>query len=133
LVEQAADFNDIGADSLFEKALKLYVLMDQTHPYPVVRVREIGEWAGSDQYESILKREYEPVKEEMWYVAVNGDAVGPMTLQDLRQALESKIYPNDVLVFTDGMTDWTKADQIPDLSGSCPANGRSHLPSIPEA
>jgi Zn-dependent protease with chaperone function len=132
LVEQAAEFDDIGANSLLEKALKMKMLMSQTHPYPVVRVREIGEWAQSAQYKAILRKEYEPVKDEMWYVAVDGEAVGPMTLHELRQALESGQYVASVLVFTQGMTDWTPANQVESVSGCCPENGRSHLPSIPE-
>ena len=133
LVEQADQFDEIGADSLFEKALKLYVLMDQTHPYPVVRVREIGQWAKSSQYEAILSKQYDPVTEEMWYVAANGDAVGPMILQDLRDALKSGRYSGKDYVFTAGMSDWVPARTVESLADCCPADGRSHLPKVPDA
>ena len=58
LERQAADFDDIGADSLFEKALKVYTLLDLDHPVPVVRVREAGLWAASPEYAKILRGDY---------------------------------------------------------------------------
>jgi Zn-dependent protease with chaperone function len=58
LEKQASDFDDIGADSLFEKALKVWTLLGLTHPVPVVRVREAGWWAQSPQYAKLLQGEY---------------------------------------------------------------------------
>lgn len=58
LEKQAADFDDIGADSLFEKALKVWTLLGLTHPVPVVRIREAGLWAQSPQYAKLLRGEY---------------------------------------------------------------------------
>ena len=56
---QAAEYQDIGADSVIDKTIKLYVLMQQTHPYPVVRVSEIIKWANSPEYQQILQGKYQ--------------------------------------------------------------------------
>jgi Zn-dependent protease with chaperone function len=58
LEQQASDFDDIGAESLFEKALKAWTLLGLTHPMPVVRIREAGLWAQSAQYAKLLNGEY---------------------------------------------------------------------------
>jgi Zn-dependent protease with chaperone function len=86
LVSQANDYDDIGASSILEKALKLYVLMDQTHPYPVIRVREIGEWATSSEFKSILEK-HNVVRSETRHSAIELGDSSPMTLQDLAECL----------------------------------------------
>lgn len=58
VVRQANDYEELGADSLVEKAIKLAVLLQQTHPYPVIRVREIMAWANSEEYTGILRGQY---------------------------------------------------------------------------
>ena len=55
---QAEGYEEIGADSMITKALKLYSLIQQTHPYPVVRVKEIRAWAESVEYENIMNGNY---------------------------------------------------------------------------
>jgi Zn-dependent protease with chaperone function len=52
--KQAQSYQDIGANSLIDKIIKVYVLLGETHPYPVVRVNEIGLWAESPEYTQIL-------------------------------------------------------------------------------
>lgn len=61
---QAAQYHEIGADSLVEKMMKLYVFVQETHPYPTVRVKEISEWAQSAEYEQILNGQYRKLGEE---------------------------------------------------------------------
>jgi len=55
---QANLYAELGADSLFMKLLKLQSMMEATHPYPVVRVKEIRAWAKSEEYEQIIKGTY---------------------------------------------------------------------------
>jgi Zn-dependent protease with chaperone function len=55
---QAEGYEEIGSDSMITKALKLYSLIQQTHPYPVVRVKEIKKWAKSPEFENIMNGNY---------------------------------------------------------------------------
>lgn len=132
LLEQVDGYEDLEAESPFEKALKVSILRDQNHLCPVIRLREITQWADSSQYEAILNKQYETFTEEMWYVAVDRDAVGPMTMQELREALRSGRYTGKDYVFASGMSDWAQASTVETLAAVCPANGRAHLPKIPE-
>jgi Zn-dependent protease with chaperone function len=52
--DQAQAYDDVGSDSLVDKAVKLWLLMGRTHPHPVVRAREIANWAASPEYHDIL-------------------------------------------------------------------------------
>ncbi len=58
IMRQANDYQEIGAESKVEKVLKLYVLLNKTHPYPVVRVKEIRQWSESTEYAQILAGNY---------------------------------------------------------------------------
>ena len=53
VLEQADDYDDAG-DSLLDKMLKVSMLAGQTHPFPIMRAREILRWADSDEYQAIL-------------------------------------------------------------------------------
>src|SRR5262249_48024786 len=53
LKQQATEFDEIGAGSMIEKALKVWTMLQLTHPVPVLRIREIGEWARSLEYQSV--------------------------------------------------------------------------------
>jgi Zn-dependent protease with chaperone function len=61
---QAAQYHEIGEDSLIDKMMKLYLYIHETHPYPTVRVKEISSWAESSEYENILNGEYRKLGEE---------------------------------------------------------------------
>jgi len=50
LKDQATQFDEIGSGSLIEKALKVWTLLELTHPVPVLRIREIEEWATCPEY-----------------------------------------------------------------------------------
>lgn len=60
---QANQFDEFVDDSLIAKAIKLASLLDDrhTHPYPVLRVKEIMEWAESNDYRRILSGDFVPV------------------------------------------------------------------------
>jgi len=55
---QANDYEELDDTSLLNKAVKLMVLLEQNHPFPVVRVKEIGDWAASPEYQAILSGKY---------------------------------------------------------------------------
>lgn len=58
ILRQSAAYDDIGANSLVEKIQKALVLLELTHPIPVERIREIGDWATSQEYKRILQGDY---------------------------------------------------------------------------
>ena len=51
-----------------------------------------------------------------WYVAVSGQSVGPMTASDLTAGFRSGQYNQATLVFKQGMSGWTAAAQVPEVS-----------------
>jgi Zn-dependent protease with chaperone function len=55
---QADDYEELDDTSVINKVVKLMVLLQQTHPFPVVRVKEISQWATSPEYQAILRGEY---------------------------------------------------------------------------
>jgi Zn-dependent protease with chaperone function len=55
---QADDYEELDDKSVINKVVKLMVLLQQTHPFPVVRVKEISQWATSAQYQAILRGDY---------------------------------------------------------------------------
>ena len=56
--QQYESYQDLGADSVLLKLMKLQAMRVETHPYPVVRVKQIRSWARSDQYAQILAGKY---------------------------------------------------------------------------
>jgi uncharacterized protein (TIGR00266 family) len=57
-----------------------------------------------------------------WYVAVNGQSVGPMSEADLTSALRNGTYSAADHVFTEGMQGWVPASSVPELQGAAPAS-----------
>jgi Zn-dependent protease with chaperone function len=57
ILKQADEYEDTGG-GLIEQLIKVNVMLQQTHPFPVVRVKEITEWAASDHYKNILAGSY---------------------------------------------------------------------------
>src|SRR3990172_11960412 len=51
-----------------------------------------------------------------WYVAVSGQSVGPMTAAELAAGFQSGQYAASTLVFKQGMSGWTAASQVPEVS-----------------
>lgn len=57
VLQQAKEYDDTS-DGLIEKLFKVNMMLVQTHPFPIVRAREIMAWADSEQYQNILTGNY---------------------------------------------------------------------------
>jgi Zn-dependent protease with chaperone function/RNA polymerase subunit RPABC4/transcription elongation factor Spt4 len=57
VLQQAKEYDDTS-DGLVEKLFKVNMMLVQTHPFPIVRAREIMTWADSEQYQNILAGNY---------------------------------------------------------------------------
>lgn len=53
---QADKYDEIKNDGLWNKALQLYVVLDRSHPFSAVRVREILKWGQSVQYKNLTQK-----------------------------------------------------------------------------
>ncbi len=51
-----------------------------------------------------------------WYVARGSESIGPLSLGELQSGFQSGQYTRDALVFKQGMSGWTAASQVPELS-----------------
>ncbi len=67
-----------------------------------------------------------------WYVAVSGQSVGPMTASELAAGFRSGQYGATTLVFKQGMSGWTAAAQVPEVSPLL-GGGAAALPFAPAA
>ena len=66
-VKQAKEFDEYDYDSL-NKVIKIYSVMDRTHPWTVMRAAELLKWIDSGGYDAVLKRcekETKPVEKGM--------------------------------------------------------------------
>lgn len=52
---QADLYEEIRTDGLWNKALQVYAIAAQTHPFSAVRVREVLKWAETEQYRRIVE------------------------------------------------------------------------------
>jgi len=59
LIEQAEGWHEAVEKGALAKLITLRMLLTDTHPLPVVRVKELSEWSGSDHYNNILEGNYE--------------------------------------------------------------------------
>ena len=74
-----------------------------------------------------------------FYVAINGQQSGPFTGQQLMDMKNQGLFSADQLVFKIGMTTWTPAGQVPELSpifepsipGIPPVSGIPPIPGVP--
>ncbi|OQA17240.1 MAG: hypothetical protein BWY64_02181 [bacterium ADurb.Bin363] len=62
LLEQASHYEDMD-EKLLWRAMKLLQTVGMTHPYPIVRAKEIIEWSKSEQYKDILSGTYLTIEE----------------------------------------------------------------------
>ncbi len=53
--EQADKYERIRTDGTWNKALQMYAVMWQSHPFSAVRVREILKWGQSAQYKNLMR------------------------------------------------------------------------------
>ncbi len=96
---QAGDFDELDDSSLFNKIIRIKMLLERTHPFPVVRVKEILEWAESDQYKAILAGDYHAL-------AQTGAASAPRQVQAQQGGLPTptgRVCPKCRTVWPDTM------------------------------
>ncbi len=60
------------------------------------------------------------MSENMWYVAVDGQTVGPMNEAELVDALQAGSYAPDTMVYCAGITEWAPANTVPSLKSHTP-------------
>lgn len=58
--------------------------------------------------------------ERMWYVAVGGQSVGPLSEAELVDSLQTGTYGPDTQVYCEGVTEWAPAGTVPALKGHTP-------------
>ena len=59
VLEQADEYHDSDLN-LMEKIFKVNMMLMQTHPFPIVRAKEIMDWGVSEHYQNILAGDYAP-------------------------------------------------------------------------
>lgn len=55
LAGQADMYDALCKDGVWNKALQTYAVMDQSHPFTSVRVREMLKWTESDEYKELIR------------------------------------------------------------------------------
>ena len=65
---------------------------------------------------------------QQWFFGVNGQNVGPLTVDVAKQFVQMGQIKADTLAWTNGMGAWTPAAQIPQLAGLFGAGGPPPLP-----
>ena len=63
-----------------------------------------------------------------WFFGVNGQNVGPLTVEVAKQFVQMGQIKADTLCWTNGMGSWTPASQVPQLSGLFGGGGPPPLP-----
>lgn len=58
ILKQADELRDMDEET-FVRAMKIYHNMFRSHPFTIVRVKELNNWSQSNQYRRILKGDYE--------------------------------------------------------------------------
>jgi len=56
------------------------------------------------------------MSDAMWYVAVDGQTVGPLSEAELVDALQAGTYAPNTQVYCEGVTDWAPASTVGDLT-----------------
>jgi Zn-dependent protease with chaperone function len=57
VLKQADELQDMD-DELFVRAMKMYHTAFRSHPFPIIRIKELHNWSQSDQYRRILDLRY---------------------------------------------------------------------------
>ncbi len=65
----------------------------------------------------------------IWYVAKNGKTEGSISREEFAKGKQSGKYSDETLVFTKGMSEWTRAGHVAELGGEPPPA----LPPVPES
>lgn len=71
-----------------------------------------------------------PLPKVQYHVAVNGQATGPYDLSALAQLITSGVLTKDTLVWKNGMENWDKAENQPDINALF-ANSMPPIPAVP--
>lgn len=71
-----------------------------------------------------------PLPKVQYHVAVNGQATGPYDLSALAQLITSGVLTKDTLVWKNGMGNWDKAENQPDINALF-ANSMPPIPPVP--
>ena len=66
----------------------------------------------------------------VWYIAIDGHQVGPMSMEELAANVRSGTARKDSLVFGPGMKEWKRAADVPELASLFTA-GSGDAPPIP--
>lgn len=90
LKQQADTFEEYVDDNWMAKFIKVQSMLRQTHPYTVLRVKEILSWAESDQYKNILNGNYQKLAEPVPADTTSGPAE-PNQAQKAATALGSSL------------------------------------------
>ena len=61
------------------------------------------------------------MSEKQWYVAQNGQSIGPMSEQKLKAGLSGGTYSPSDHVFSEGMKGWVPASSVTEFAGTAPA------------
>ncbi len=87
-------------------------------------IRLVGRGRGGRGLAILLRRD--PREGEMsdkkWFVAVDGNSVGPMTEAELVDAFKAGTYGPQHHVFSEGMRGWVPATGVPELAGALTAS-----------
>ena len=89
-LEQAREYESDG--NVFDGVVKLLNVLGRTHPFPVLRIAQLKQWADSDEYKDLLRGEY-PTRDEDRHTSV---------YEQIRQGGES--YREDVRKSEDPLT-----------------------------
>ncbi len=57
ILKQAEEYHDSGEGPV-EMLFKVNAMLSQTHPFPIVRAKEIMDWGASEQYRNIIEGNY---------------------------------------------------------------------------
>lgn len=67
-----------------------------------------------------------------WYYAAQGQQQGPLSEDQLRDLVARGVVTGETLVWSDGMTGWEKASQVPGLMGNLGGYAAGRLPALNE-
>jgi len=69
------------------------------------------------------------MSDAQWYMAIGGQQVGPVSEQDVANAIKSGSADGATLVFTNGMDNWTPLRQVDRFRGHLPASAPPPIPA----
>ena len=57
-----------------------------------------------------------PIQQGGFYIAVDGKQAGPFTDDEMKRMIEGDLVHNDTLVWKQGMPQWRKAVEVPEVN-----------------